>query len=187
MFFKESLYGWFQICLYSYLSIFCFRIHTMMEILGRNQSEPAVNFEKLFDAGIQFMGCGEYAYAYLCFQRSGKKDCITLYNQALCCYMVSWADECYNLLRDAERLIPASLSVELRELPGCLVQWEYNESPVFIPLPCNTPLVIVAIRLLRLKAETAYKLRLFNEVRAIASHLGNKYMHINNLLNKIEP
>lgn len=159
----------------------------MIGILGSKQNESATDIEKLFDVGIQFMGYGEYAYAYLCFYRSGKKDCITLYNRALCCYMVSWFEECYNLLGDAKKLIPASSSFEFRELPNHFVQWENSDSPVFIPLPCYTPVNIVATHLLRLKAEVAYKLGLYNEVRAIASRLGNKYLHINNILNQIKP
>lgn len=101
--------------------------------------------------------------------------------------MVSWFEECYNLLGDAKKLIPASSSFEFRELPNHFVQWENSDSPVFIPLPCYTPVNIVATHLLRLKAEVAYKLGLYNEVRAIASRLGNKYLHINNILNQIKP
>lgn len=159
----------------------------MIGILGSKQEEPTTDVEKLFDVGVQFMNSGEYAYAYLCFQRSGKKDCITLYNRALCCYMISWFEECYSLLRDAEKLVPALSSLEMQELPNPFTQWEYNESPVFIPLSSDAPRVITFVQLFRLKAEAAYKLQLFNEVRSIASCLGDKYAHINKILNQIEP
>lgn len=92
--------------------------------------------------------------------------------------MISWFEECYSLLRDAEKLVPALSSLEIQELPNPFTQWEYNESPVFIPLSSDAPRVIT----FRLKAEAAYKLQLFNEVRSIASCLGNKYAHINKIL-----
>ena len=101
--------------------------------------------------------------------------------------MISWFEECYSLLRDAEKLVPALSSLEIQELPNPFTQWEYNESPVFIPLSSDAPRVITFVQLFRLKAEAAYKLQLFNEVRSIASCLGYKYAHINKILNQIEP
>lgn len=43
--------------------------------------------------------------AYDCFERSAHEDAPTLFNQALCCFMIGWYEESYRRLGEAERLL----------------------------------------------------------------------------------
>lgn len=156
----------------------------MEGLLGNKQNMPQADIEKLFNAGIVYLQTGEYVFAYFCFSK-GKKDAHTLYNMALCCYNIAWFQECHNLLHEAETQIPTGTDCRLRDLPEMLLRWEREYISVFSPMPQDTPTPLVAVQVLMLKAETAYKLKLYEEVRSIASRLGGQYKRINELIKEI--
>ena len=115
--------------------------------------------DKLFAAGVLFLSNKAFSSAYVCFDRLPVKDFRLLYNKALCCFMVGWYDECHRLLCEAERLSP------------------------FCPISQGTPEPLAYTRILCLKAEAAFKLHLYSEVKSISNRLGRKYKHIETLIN----
>lgn len=147
---------------------------------------PEVGIKELFDAGISYMRCGEYAFAYSCFCMVEKADLYILYNKALCCFMVSWFEECYALLKDAERQLPYGTDCYQRELPEIFRRWEYENSLALCPMPNGIPISLTTTQVLRLKAEAAFKLQLYSEVKSISARLRGKYKHINELLKHID-
>ena len=123
--------------------------------------------EELFSAGISLLSCKAYPAAYLCFNHIPNKDFRLLYNKALCCFMVKWHDECYRLLCEAEQLMSGGDTIRMAELPEAFLRYDYDEG-----------------HLLRLKAETAFRLHLHSEVKTISARLGGKYKHIEKLIHK---
>jgi hypothetical protein len=142
----------------------------------------AEEMEKLFVAGISYLGCKAFPAAYSCFDRLPAKDFRLLYNKALCCFMIGWHDECHRLLCDAERLMPTSNITDMQQLPEAFLRYWYDEEAPLYPMPQGTPVPLAYTQLLRLKAETAYKLHLYSEVKNISARLGGKYKHIEKLI-----
>lgn len=58
----------------------------------------------------------------------------------------------------------------------------YDEAFPFYPIPQGIPEFGAYRQLLRLKAETAFRLHLYSEVKAISVRLGGKYKHIEKLI-----
>lgn len=141
--------------------------------------------EELFSAGMSLLSCKAFPAAYLCFNRIPNKDFRLLYNKALCCFMVKWHDECYRLLCEAERLMSGGDVIRMAELPEAFLRYDYDEGHPFYPMPQGIPVSLAYRQLLRLKAETAFKLHLYSEVKAISGRLGGKYRHIEELILKI--
>ena len=133
--------------------------------------------EELFSAGMSLLSCKAFPAAYLCFNR--------IPNKALCCFMVKWHDECYRLLCEAERLMSDGNVIRMAELPEAFLRYDYDEGHPFYPMPQGIPVSVAYRQLLRLKAETAFKLHLYSEVKAISGRLGGKYRHIEELILKI--
>lgn len=144
---------------------------------------PKEEEEKLFSAGVSYLCNKAYSSAYACFDRLPAKDFRILYNKALCCFMVGWYDECHRLLHDAERLVPGNTGNGTERLPEVFLSYLHDEESPCCPVPQGSPDLLAYTRVLRLKAETAYKLRLYGEVKAIAIRLGRKYKHIETLIN----
>ena len=140
--------------------------------------------EELFSAGMSLLSCKAFPAAYLCFNRIPNKDFWLLYNKALCCFMVKWHDECYRLLCEAERLMSGGDVIRMAELPEAFLRYDYDEGHPFYPMPQGIPVSLAYRQLLRLKAETAFKLHLHSEVKAISARLGGRYKHIEKLINK---
>ncbi len=140
--------------------------------------------EELFSAGMSLLSCKAFPAAYLCFNRIPNKDFRLLYNKALCCFMVEWYDECYRLLCEAERLMSGGDVIRMAELPETFLRYDYDRGPLFYPMPQGVPESLAYRQLLRLKAETAFKLHLHSEVKAISARLGGRYKHIEKLINK---
>lgn len=155
----------------------------MIGIPDNRQRIPDAERARLTRAGNAYMQSGEYPLAYYCLKRSGRTDMSVLYNMALCCFHVRWHEECLSLLRDVERLLPVSTASLSGHLPPPLLRWEHEESPFLCPMPEDAPPETATIQVLRLKAESAAHLALANEVKAIASRLGGKYRHIQELTN----
>ena len=120
----------------------------------------------------------------LCLDRMAGQGYAVAYNKALCCYLAAAYEACFRLLGEAERLLPHHVSCGSKPLPPELAQWEFKESSPFCPMPEDAPTDIARIQVLRLKAETAGKLGLTEEVKRIASGLLGEYTHIKNLMNK---
>ena len=70
------------------------------------------------------------------------------------------------------------------ELPETFLRYDYDRGPLFYPMPQGVPESLAYRQLLRLKAETAFKLHLHSEVKAISARLGGRYKHIEKLINK---
>lgn len=138
--------------------------------------------EELFSAGMSLLSCKAFPAAYLCFNRIPNKDFRLLYNKALCCFMVKWHDECYRLLCEAERLLHGMDIAYETQLPEAFLRYDYDEDFPFYPIPQGIPVFGAYKQLLRLKAETAFRLHLYSEVKAISARLGGKYKCIEKLI-----
>ena len=156
----------------------------MNGLLGNKQNVPHADIEKLFNAGIVYLQAGEYAFAYFCFDK-GKKDVYTLYNKALCCYNIAWFKECHDLLHEAEKHFSTGTDCSLRDLAEMFLYWEHEHNYGFSPMPQGTPMPLIVVQVLMLKVEAAYKLKLYGEIRSIASRLGGQYKRINELIKEI--
>lgn len=141
--------------------------------------------EELFSAGISLLSCKAYPAAYLCFNHIPNKDFRLLYNKALCCFMVKWHDECYRLLCEAEQLMSGRNITHEAELPEAFLRYDHAEGHPFHPMPQGIPVCLAYRQLLLLKAETAFRLHLYSEVKSISACLVGKYKHIEKLINNI--
>ena len=133
--------------------------------------------EQLFSAGISLLLSKAYPAAYSCFNRISDEDFSVPYNKALCCFMVKWHDECY-------RLSGRNITREA-ELPEAFLRYDHAEGHPFHPMPQGIPVSLAYRQLLLLKAETAFRLHLYSEVKSISACLGGKYKHIEKLINNI--
>lgn len=158
-----------------------------MEWQGDTRKVSDEESAQLFSAGILYLSNGAFSYAYACFERISHKDFNLLFNKALCYFGAAGYEECYRLLCDAEWLLPGGMPSCPAELSDALLCWEYDSNPLLCPMPQQGMLPSVAVvQLLRLKAETAFKLRLYGEVKSISARLGGKYKHINELIKQME-
>lgn len=151
--------------------------------------------ERLFAAGVTGICCEAWSLAYDCFERSAREDAPTRYNQALCCFHVGWYEESYQLLTEAERLLddkpgegscPGVPSMPRRQLPEAFRRWDAASKLPRCPLLPETPRDDALTLILRLRAETAFYLGCYEEVRTIAARLGHRYKHLENLLKTID-
>lgn len=144
---------------------------------------PKEKIEKLFAAGVSFLSNKAFSSAYVCFDRLPAKDFRLLYNKALCCFMVEWYDECHRLLCEAEHLVPMNAGHGTERLPEAFLRYLHDEESPFCPMPQGTPESLAYTQILRLKAEAASKLHLYEEVKVTGTRLGRKYKHIETLIN----
>lgn len=93
-----------------------------------------------------------------------------------------WYDECYRLLCEAERLLHGMDIAYETQLPEAFLRYDYDEDFPFYPIPQGIPVFGAYRQLLRLKAETAFRLHLYSEVKAISARLGGKYKCIEKLI-----
>ena len=136
-----------------------------MALFVNDQQTTDKEVERLFSAGVLLLLGKAYSDAYSCFDRIHEEYFAVMYNKALCCFMVKWYDECYRLLCEA------------------FLRYDYDEAFPFYPIPQGIPEFGAYRQLLRLKAETAFRLHLYSEVKAISARLGGKYKHIEKLIN----
>ena len=167
-----------------------------MEALGGVPRRSAPNAERLFGAGVLYVACGEWAAAYRCFERCGSENGTARYNSALCCFMVGWYEECYRLLCLAERLLAdiptrgadtGGYGLTPQPLPEAFRHWEAASELSRGPLLPETTRDDALLLILRLRAEAAFRLGRYEEVRTIATRLGHRYEQIENLLKRIDP
>ena len=149
-----------------------------MEWPGNTQKKTDRNTQTLFDAGVLYLSSGAFVSAYACFERIADKSFSLLFNKALCCFGVSWYEECYRLLCDAERLLPTGMDPHPTGLPEIFLRWECENAQPLSPILPDIPASILITPFLRLKAETAFKLHLYEEVKKISARLGGKYKPI---------
>ena len=71
------------------------------------------------------------------------------------------------------------------ELPEAFLRYDHAEEHPFHPMPQGIPVSLAYRQLLLLKAETAFRLHLYSEVKSISACLGGKYKHIEKLINNI--
>lgn len=134
--------------------------------------------DKMFSAGFSFLTRNAFSAAYECFDLIPVKDFSLLYNKALCCFMVEWYSECHRFLCEAERLISGNTGSGTETLPEAFLRYRYEEESPYCPMPQGTPTQLAYTQILRLKAETAFRLHSYTEVKAISNRLGRKYRHI---------
>ena len=65
------------------------------------------------------------------------------------------------------------------------LRYDHAEGHPFHPMPQGIPETLAYRQLLLLKAETAFRLHLYSEVKSISACLGGKYKHIEKLINNI--
>ena len=151
--------------------------------------------ERLFAAGVTYICCGAWSLACDCFGRSAHEDAPTRYNQALCCFMAGWYEECHRLLAEAERLLDDKPgkgsglgipSMPRLQLPEAFRRWDADSELPRCPLLPETPRDDALTLILRLRAEAAFRLKRYEEVRTVAARLGHRYEHLENLLKPID-
>lgn len=142
--------------------------------------------KRLFDAGCFYLLGKESAFAYLCFEEISEKKVEVLFNKALCCYMVEWYDECYNLLQEAESVLPIKTMSQQIHVPDPFDLWNKQGDLHLCPMPLDAPQEVIRMQVLYLKAETAFHLHLFDEVRRIISMFQKPGSRMNNLLDKLK-
>lgn len=138
----------------------------------------------LFDAGISYLSNGAPEAAYYCLDRIIAPDPPLLFNKALCCYLSGWYEEGHRLLGEAELYLPA-VPFRQESLPSPLTRHAYSDRLYLCPMPRGVPQELARTQLLRLKAETAFRLQLYGEVKAIAASLQKPYQHIEKLIKQI--
>ena len=150
---------------------------------------------RLFAAGVTYICCGAWPLAYDCFVRSAHEDAPTRYNMALCCFHVGWHEESHRLLAEAERLLddkpgkgscPGIPSTSRQQPPEAFCRWDADSGLSRCPLLPETPHENAITLILRLRAEAAFHLGRYEEVRTIAARFGHRYKHIENLLKSID-
>ena len=166
-----------------------------MGLMGGAPPTAGADSERLFTAGIVYICCGAWPLAYDCFVRSAYEDASMRYNQALCCFMVGWYEECHRLVAEAERLLddkpgqvpgPGVPSMLRRQPPEAFRHWEAASELPRCPLLPETPRDDALMLILRLRAEAAFRLGRCEEVRTIAARLGHRYKHLENLLKPLD-
>lgn len=140
----------------------------------------------LFNAGTTYLACKAFSPAYLCFDKIFKQDSALLFNKALCWFEIGQYEKCYEQLREAELSLPREPIDKIEELPPPFGQWEYEESSPFCPIPQGALPTTAFTQLMRLKAESAFRLHLYGDVRSISAILGGKYRHVNELVKQID-
>lgn len=140
---------------------------------------------KMFDAGVTYMCCKSFAMAYSFFDRIDVKTPAILYNKAVCCFMADWNEECYSLLCLAQSMLKND-ETGLCSLPKALDKLKYECCWKPIPILHEMSEYDSLEFILRLKAEVAFRLDMYEEVLAIASRLGMKYKHIVDLIDKMK-
>ena len=148
---------------------------------GKNDGQESDS--ALLRTAICYLLSGEAGYAYTCLDRIVKGSYAALYNKALCLYLATAYEECFHLLCEAEHLLLHNIVPSSKPLPEKLTRWNLDKSTPFCPMPDNAPPDIAQTQVLRLKAETAGKLQLTEEIKRIASGPLGKYVHIKNLMN----
>lgn len=153
--------------------------------LAGKQPQRSPEAEKsLCDAGLSYLTNGAPEAAYACFDGIAQPGVHILFNKALCCYRSGWYEESYRLLGEAERYLPAVPS-RGEALPPQLSENACNDRLHLCPMPEGVPQPLARTQLLRLKAETAFRLQLYGEVKAIAASLQKPYRHIEELIKQL--
>lgn len=166
-----------------------------MRLLGGAPPTAGADSGRLFAAGVTYICCRAWTLAYDCFIRSAREDAPTRYNLALCCFHVEWYEESYRLVAEAERLLDDKSgkgsglgipSMSRRQPSKAFRHWDAASELPHSPLLPETPRDDVLTLILRLRAETAFRLGRYEEVRTIAARLGHRYKHLETLLKPID-
>ena len=72
-----------------------------------------------------------------------------------------------------------------RQPPEAFRRWDAASELPHCPLLSETPRDDALTLILRLRAEAAFRLKRYEEVRTIAARLGHRYEHLENLLKPI--
>lgn len=157
-----------------------------MNLLGDKAVVTGAGADRLFEAGVSYLACGAYSLGYACFDRLADDDLRVVYNKAMCCFGAGDYERCYSLLCEADRLLPVRPCSAPSALPQSLLDWEHESALPLCPMLVTPFSPETDTLFLRLKAEAAFRLRRYDEVRAIAARLGGRYRHICNLIEQID-
>lgn len=109
--------------------------------------------------------------------------------------MIGWYEESYLLLSEAERLLDGIAgegfytgipSASRRQPPEAFRRWDADSELPRCPLLPETPHDDALTLILRLRAEAAFHLDRYEDVRTIAARFGHRYKHLENLLKEID-
>lgn len=153
---------------------------------GLNETEK----NNLFHSGCIYLLGGSVGAAYDCFRQIVPHTVSSLFNRALCCYEAQFDTEAFRLLTEAEQALTNELGMEKRNGNDALTELLYvaeytrdNHRAPMPPVPVNGR--YARIQILRLKADVAYRLKMYEEVRKIAAGLNGHYAQINDILSDI--
>ncbi len=144
----------------------------------------------LFHAGCIYLLGGSVGAAYDCFRQITPDRVSTLFNRALCCYRAKEYSGAFQLLAEAEQLSAHGNFGGEKTGTDALTEKLYEAERPLDGHRAPMPLVPASNRhartqVLRLKAEVAYRLKMYEEVRRIASLLDGHYPQINDILSDI--
>lgn len=157
-----------------------------MGLLGERAKAVCDEDSRLFEAGVSYLCCKAYSLGYACFDRLADDDLRVVYNKAVCCFGAGDYERCYSLLCEAGRLLPVGPGFDSSALPQTLLDWEHESDLPLCPMLVTPFSPETEALFLRLKAEAAFRLGRYDEVRAIAARLGGRYRHIDRLITQME-
>lgn len=138
------------------------------------------------ETAFAYLCSGNLYAAYICLESLSQESLAVVYNKAYCLFMAGGFEECYRLLERAGGLSGAFLSSGMDiTMPDVLRKWEFDCGPHLMPSPMTAPDGLIASQIQLLKAEAAYRLGLYHEVKRISAALGGKYAHLNELVSII--
>lgn len=158
---------------------------------GETSATGETEKDRLFQAGCLYWLGGSVGAAYDCFRQITPHSVSSLFNMALCCYRAEFYTEAFQILAEAEQLSAVGSGWEKKSGNDALAEKLYtaeytldsHRAPM-PPVPVNNRYAWKQV--LRLKADAAYHLKMYEEIRRIASLLGGHYRQINQLLSDIQ-
>lgn len=149
-------------------------------------SQAHESVEAIRDAAYGYLCSGNLYAAYRCMESLSEDSLAVVYNKALCLFLADGLEECYRLLDGTGRLSVSNVSGKNElHIPDVLRRWEFDSGPHLTPAPWGAPDDIVACQMLLLKAEVAYRLRIYQEVKRLSAALGGKYRHLKEIAGNI--
>lgn len=147
--------------------------HGLIDREAGEQAESEV--KRLFECGTSCLYAGRVSEAYICFSRIRRADCAVLFNLTLCYVKAGRFEEAYDVLNRAEQqLVCSGVKMNEDQIYNELFRRDCREDGYTCPMSYDMPALLPVssrVQVLRLKADVAYELGLYDEVEKIAGFL----------------